>query len=518
MLIHDYLAYWADRSPDAVCVDDGGRAWTWAQAREQAQRFANVLTSLGVGDGDRIAVLAKNRVEWAAVYAGAFLVGAVPVPLNYRQAPREWLHPLADSGAVLVVAEDSYRDGLDGLRPELPAVRSWLTLDGPAEGWAELAPLVAEASPDPPPNRIEPGHTLYQMYTSGTTGRPKGALLTHASADANLTQLRTALDLPQGGSNLLAAPLFHAGGAMNLFTAWVAGMTSHMIVDFTPDGCARRMDDAAVTMASLVPAMIQAMLTHSTVVHERRFEALRLIQYGASAINDETLRRAMAVFGCDFHQVYGQTESTAVLTSLPPDVHRAALAGRPELLLSAGRPLVGTELRIVDPSGADLARGEVGEILARGPQLMSGYWNLPAETRATLRDGWLHTGDAGHLDDSGLLYVSDRVKDMIVSGGENVFPKEIEDVLHQHPAVAEAAVIGVPDERWGETVHAVVVPRPGRSISADEAVGWCRERLGGYKCPRTVEVVGEFPRNAAGKILKRVLREPYWAGRRRGVG
>ena len=518
MLIHDYLAYWADRSPDRVCVDDGSRAWTWAQAHEQAHRFASVLTSLGVRDGDRIALLAKNRVEWAALYAGAFGVGAVPVPLNYRQAPAEWLHPLADSGAVLIVSQELYRPGLDSLRRRLPGLREWLSLDAAAEGWTELAPLLESASVSPSGHHIDPGHTLYQMYTSGTTGRPKGALLSHASADANLTQIRTALNLPQEHSNLLAAPMFHAGGAMNMFTAWVSGMTSHMIVDFDPDGCARRMDDERVTMASLVPAMIQAMLTHSTVVRERRFEALRLIQYGASAINDETLRRAMDVFGCDFHQVYGQTESTAVLTSLPPDVHREALAGRPELLHSAGRPLPGTRLRVVDADGGDLPSGEVGEILARGPQLMSGYWNLPEETEATLRGGWLHTGDAGYLDGSGLLYICDRVKDMIVSGGENVFPKEIEDVLHQHPSVAEAAVIGIPDARWGETVHAVVVVRPGESLTEQEAMAWCRELLGGYKCPRSMEVVAEFPRNAAGKILKRVLREPYWAGHGRGVG
>jgi acyl-CoA synthetase (AMP-forming)/AMP-acid ligase II len=442
----------------------------------------------------------------------------------------------------MLITQEAYHDGVDSVRDELPKVGDYLLLDeshnrAEHDGWvsypAAMSAVSARPFAGPAAGRIRADHELYQMYTSGTTGRPKGAILTHAGADANLTQIRTALRLPQEHSNLLAAPMFHAGGAMNMFTAWVAGMTSHMIVDFDPDACARLMDDKRVTMASLVPAMIQAMLVHSTAIHERPFEALQAIQYGASAINDETLRRAMAIFDCDFYQVYGQTESTAVLTALGPEIHRRALDGRPELLHSCGTALPGTELRIVDENGADLGTGEIGEILARGPQLMSGYWNLPEETAKTLAGGWLHTGDAGYLDESGLLYICDRIKDMIVSGGENIFPREIEDVLHRLAGVAEAAVIGIPDDRWGETVHAVIVaasagpPVVNPSVTADSAgpevtperaIAWCREHLAGYKCPRSVEIVTELPRNAGGKVLKRVLREPHWAGQRRGVG
>ncbi|HEY1967167.1 MAG TPA: long-chain-fatty-acid--CoA ligase [Pseudonocardia sp.] len=518
MLIQEYLSFWAARAPDRVCVDDGRSVWSYAEAEAQANRFARLLTRLEVGDGDRVAFLAKNCAEWVALYAGAFKIGAVPVPLNYRHQPQEWVHPLADSGAVALITQPDYRSGIESILTELPQLRIRLLLDGHHHRWTPFADTMASCSADHLDHRVDPDHVLYQMYTSGTTGRPKGALLTHRSADANLTQLRTALTLPQEHGNLLAAPMFHAGGAMNMFTAWVAGMTSHMIIDFDPDDCARRLDDERVTMASLVPAMIQAMLVHSNTIHERRFEALQCIQYGASAINEETLREVMKIFDCDFYQVYGQTESTAVLTALSPAVHREALAGRPELLSSCGAALPGTELRIVDEHGADLPNGQIGEILARGPQLMAGYWNLPAETAATLRDGWLHTGDAGYLDGSGLLYICDRVKDMIVSGGENVFPREIEDVLHRLPGVAEAAVIGIPDQRWGETVHAVIVPLPEAQVTKELAISWCRDRLAGYKCPRSVDLVTELPRNASGKVLKRELRAPFWVGHRRGIG
>jgi fatty-acyl-CoA synthase len=312
--------------------------------------------------------------------------------------------------------------------------------------------------------------------------------------------------------------MFHVASAVNMFAGWAAGLTTYMIIDFDPDGCARFIDDANITMVTLAPAMIQAMLVHSKSLRERTFDSLKSVLYGASAINEDTLRQILTVFRADFYGVYGQSEATGVVTMLWPEDHRRALDSDPGLLRSAGRPVVGVEVRVVDKDDIEVPAGVVGEILVRGPQVMSGYWNLAAASEQALAGGWLHTGDAGYFDADGYLYVSDRVKDLIVSGAENVYPKEVEDVLYGLDGVAEAAVIGVPSQRWGEEVMALIVTRPGVSVTPAAVINWCRGKLAGYKCPKSVEFLDELPRNASGKVLKRVLREPYWQGQNRQIG
>jgi fatty-acyl-CoA synthase len=355
------------------------------------------------------------------------------------------------------------------------------------------------------------------MYTSGTTGRPKGAVLQHAAIAANIFQASVAIGGSPGERVLIVAPMYHAAAALTTFFAVARGGCLFIQEDFVPAEVVRVLSEEGIARVTLVPAMIQACLVLVPDVAQRRYDDLRLITYGASPIAEQTLRRAMDVFGCDFIQGYGMTETTALLTYLMPEDHRRALAGRPELLLSAGRPVVGTEIRIVDGGDVPVAAGDVGEICARGPQLMRGYWNLPDATAEALRGGWMHTGDAGRLDADGFLFIQDRVKDMIVSGGENIYPREVEEVLFRHPAVADAAVIGVPDEQFGEAVKAVVVLRDGASATAEDIMEFSRGRLGGYKRPRSVDFVGVLPRNPSGKVLKRELREPYWRGQARRV-
>jgi acyl-CoA synthetase (AMP-forming)/AMP-acid ligase II len=506
----------ADERPDEVVLTHDDDQLTWAMLQDQSRRVASALVRDGVRPGSRVAYLGKNGLPFFPYLFGCALAGAVAMPLNWRLAPREIAAILDDGEAAVVLVDDELTALFEQVERDLTRPATVVTLADEHSRWQALRSWLGPA--EDPGARPAPDDVALQLYTSGTTGRPKGAVLTQRAADANLTQIRTALSLHHTTRNLLTSPMFHTASAVNLFAGWAAGLTAYMIIDFDADGCARFIDDEKITMVSLAPAMIQAMLVGSTALRERRFDALRTVLYGASAINEATLRQILEVFHADFYQAYGQTEATALLTMLGPEDHRRALDGDPALLRSAGRPVVGVELRVTDTDGADCPPGTVGEILARGPQVMSGYWNLPEVSEHALAGGWLHTGDAGYFDDDGYLYICDRVKDMIVSGAENVFPKEIEDVIYQLDGVAEAAVIGVPSQRWGETVKAVVVSRPGAMLTEDEVIAWCRGRLAGYKCPRSVDLVDELPRNAAGKVLKRVLREPYWLGEARQVG
>jgi acyl-CoA synthetase (AMP-forming)/AMP-acid ligase II len=525
MRIFDAFDFFAREYPETDFALGGGSRLTYGAAREETNRIAQALLSAGLQTGDRVAILAKNCAEYVLLYLGAARVGVAPVPLNYRLAPPEWSFLIQDSGAKLVIARGDLVGAIDPVRADLPEVEHWIALDADGRrgahpaGWQVWSAWLKDRVSSAPDVYVEDDWDLYQMYTSGTTGRPKGAVLTHRAVTSNVIQLAMLppLRLRPGDRYLIPAPMYHAAAAVACFFVMAQGGTLVIHEDFVPADVVRTLAEDGIVGATLVPAMIQACLVMVPDVAERRFDDLRYVIYGASPIAEETLRRALSVFGCEFTQGFGMTETTAALTVLLPADHERALRERPDLLLSAGRALPGTDVRVVDENDESVAPGTIGEIIGRGPQLMKGYWNMPEATSNALRGGWMHTGDAGVIDEDGYLYIQDRVKDMIVSGGENIYPREIEDVLFQHPAVADAAVIGVPDDKWGEAVHAVIVLRQGHSVSAAELMAHCRQHLGGFKVPRSADFIAALPRNPSGKVLKRELREPFWKGHSRRV-
>jgi acyl-CoA synthetase (AMP-forming)/AMP-acid ligase II len=498
VLLHDHLDRWAARRPDAEFAVQGERRTTWAQARDASARAARALRAAGLAPGDRCAVLARNAVEYLLLYVAASRAGVVLVPLNPRSAPAEWDLVVSDATAMLLVCGA----GFDGVRlPPMPVV-----------GLGELfAPGPAE-----PPRR--PGPTeLLRLYTGGTTGTPKGAALHQGAVTSAMAQIA---DGPHGGRPgeraLVVAPLSHAGVVWSALAplAWGA---SFVFADGTvPADLVRALDERRIGYAALVPAVLGPMADVPRAA-DRAYPALRLLHTGSAPTTARTLRRASEVFGCAVVQGYGLTETAAAVSTMTPADTALALCTRPDLLGSVGRALRGTEIRVVDPAGRRVRAGATGEVVVRGPQLMHGYAGRPEATRAALRRGWLHTGDVGHLDAEGYLHLTDRLADVIVSGGENVYSAVVEQVLCAHPAVAEAAVVGVPDVRWGETVHAAVVLRPGAAATADDLTAYCRDRLGGVARPRSVEFLSALPRTSVGKVHKRALRAPFWAGHDRQV-
>ncbi len=517
MRLHEYLEMWGRRAPHAVMAEQDQRRWSFGHAAADTERLAGAMVDAGLRVGDRVAVLSKNRFEFVLLYYAASKAGVVLVPLNYRLAPTEWVYILADARPRVLFAEPEYVESLDGLRQQLGWVERFVGVtDEPVLGWEswkawmEGPPLSARVS-------FGDDADALQLYTSATTGRPKGAILTHRALTASIERIGEAQALRPGERSLAVAPIFHVGVVPTVFTAIACGACTVLQEAFNPVTVVRTLDEQHIAVAVLVPTMLQACLATVAAVEEHHYDGLRLIYYGASPVAERTLRRAMQVFGCGFMQSYGLTETTQALTFLTPADHERALAGRADLLQSAGRAIRDTEIRIVDADGQPVPTGASGEIVARGPQMMRAYWNMPKETAETLRDGWLHTGDIGRLDEEGYLFVQDRLKDMIVSGGENVYPRAVEDVLLAHPAVLDAVVIGVPDAHWGETVKGVLVLKEGYTADEAELIAHCRQFLGGFEIPRSIDFVEALPRNATGKVLKRVLRERYWVGEQHRV-
>ncbi len=512
--VGDITRHHAKARPERVAIHFEGRRLTYGELDRRANRVANGLTAEGVGSQARIAILSKNSPAFFELWFGAAKADVVLVPVNFRLAPPEAAYVIADAGAQLLFVSAEFYPLVEKVAQELKSVRRIIALDGAHGPWVDYSDWLAKQSESDPAVQVATSHCAIQMYTSGTTGQPKGAQLSHANL---LTLLPGALrqfgDWHDNDVNLVCMPLFHIGGSGWALVGFYRGIETVLMRDPDPAAILRLIPEYRITKAFLVPALLLFLLQ---VPQSRTtdFSSLELIVYGAAPAPVDLVRNALKVFGCGLAQVYGLTETTGAITYLPPEDHDEHVPAR---LKSCGKPMTAVELRVVDALAKDVATGEVGEIVTRSRQNMIGYWNQPEATSRAMRDGWFHTGDAGYLDQDGYLYIYDRVKDMIISGGENIYPAEVESALFGHPAVADVAVIGVPDDKWGEAVKAFVVRKPGAEVSPDELIGFARERIAAYKVPRTIDFVDALPRNPTGKILKRELRKPYWAGRERQV-
>jgi len=496
---------------DKPAFVSAGTSVSFAQVNARINRLANALAALGLSHGDRVAVLSRNRPELFEVY-GVAKGGLVAVPLNWRLAARELLHPLKDSRPRVIVAEASYAPVIDALRPELEGVGHFVVLGEARDGWSAYEALLAGAPADEPRCLARPDDALCLTYSSGTTGLPKGAIITHRGALNNCrAMIEDMLELAPEDIGLAVMPLFHVGGMWyHLFPSYASGGTTIMLSEFDPRAVLAAIQERGVTQVHLVPTMIGALLDQPGV-RNMDLGRLRTLYYAASSIPLGLLKRAMEVFRhCGFIQSFGSTEAGSVTALLPQD-HAAALGdpARAGLLLSCGRPFGGATLEIRDASGASVAQGSVGEIAVRSDRTMAGYWRNPEATAQTMVDGWLYTGDLGYLDGAGYLYLVDRKHDMIVTGGENVYPREVEDILYQNADLAEVAVFAIPDPKWVERVAAAVVLKPGRTTTAEDIRRRAAQSLASYKCPKTIIFVDSLPKNATGKILKRELRLQY---------
>ncbi|MDQ1373637.1 MAG: hypothetical protein QOJ09_975 [Actinomycetota bacterium] len=502
--------------PDRPALTYGDRTWTFGELDSRSSQVAQALAAEGVGPEDRVALLDKNSVEYFELLLGGGKLNAVNVAVNWRLAPPEVAQIVQDSQAKVFVVGQEFVPVLDQIEHELSTVKTFIVIGGhdrhqDYEGWVAAQPA------DDPGVQSGPDDVAFQLYTSGTTGLPKGVMLTNRNLFALLPYAAPDWGFSEDSVNLVAMPLFHIGGSGYATVGLFVGCHSILMREVDPVAMLELIPTKGVTNLFAVPAVLQFMLMVPGV-EEMDFSTLQYIVYGASPISVEVLSKSIEVFKCNFIQAYGMTETTGAIVTLMPEDHDPH-GPNAHRLRAAGRPMHGVELRVVSAdTGTDAGVGEVGEIWARTGQNMKGYWQKPEETAATVTaDGWLKTGDAGYLDADGYLYIHDRVKDMIISGGENVYPAEIENALMSHPGIADVAAIGVPSETWGETVTAIVVKAEGADPSAEDIIAFSRERLARFKCPSSVAFVTELPRNPSGKILRRELRAPYWAGKDRSV-
>lgn len=503
--------------PNATATIFQGRHRTFAELGQRVAKLAGALQTLGMGVGDRVAMLSLNSDRYLEYYLAVFWAGGVVNPVNVRWSATEIAYSLDDSDTTILFVDDMFKSMASELRSRSKVLRTMIYADDgeASEGLLSYEDLIAEAAPVPDALR-ENDDLAGVFYTGGTTGFPKGVMLTHRSLFSNALSVLAEGFTSEDSNGLHVAPLFHLAGVTFMLALLLRGGAHSFLSTFNPEEVIETISRERITDTGMVPTMIQLLVDHPAV---KAFDitSLKWVLYGASPISESLLERALSTLpDVNFIQAYGMTELSPVATILPPFYHtpEGRKLGK---LRSAGRATFYAEVRIVDADGKELPRGTVGEVAVRSAGVMMGYWNKAAETAAAIRDGWMYTGDGGYMDEDGFVFIVDRIKDMIVTGGENVYSAEVENALAKHPSIAMCAVIGIPDDKWGESVHAVVVLKSGAKADEEDITSHCKTLIANYKCPRSIEFRSELPLSGAGKLLKYKLRLPFWQGESRSV-
>ncbi len=502
LLLGDVIRRHARRRPEKVAYVVGRERVTYRRFNESANRLAHALRALGVRHGDRVATLAQNRVEYPVAYFALAKLGAIHVPVNFRYRAAEIRYTLAQSEASVCLHAAEFADVVHGLRAELPALRHLVPLDGDAPGsFAALVARASDAEPEPEPALTERDpHVL--LYTSGTTGDAKGAMLSHRAYVLQGSQTQQATGLGEDDVGLCMFPMFHMGGWAMPLGYWVNGGTIVIMEKADPGEILRAVERERVTYLYLIPTLYNALFALPEL-DAADVSSLRALGSGTSVMTEAQVRTIIERFrNPNLFIMYGQTEAGPVASLRPRDVERKPT--------SVGRPALNVEVRVVDAEDREVAAGETGEIACRSEYNMLGYWRMPEATAATLRGGWVHTGDLAAFDDEGFLHIAGRLKEMIKCGGENIFPAEVERCLLEHPAIAEAAVFGVPDAHWGEVAVAAVVRRAGAPLSEAQVIEHVHARLAGYKKPRAVRFLDALPRTASTRQVQKTLLREQW--------
>ncbi|MBN2031665.1 MAG: long-chain-fatty-acid--CoA ligase [Deltaproteobacteria bacterium] len=519
MPVGDIIRRSALRFPDKTAMVFGTKSMSYRVFNERINRLANRLLKMGLRKGDRIAALLHNGPEFFEIYYASAKVGGIFVPVNNLLRPTELKQILEYVDPRFLFFDSDYESVIGTAIDDGDAIEYQIALGSPASGlFKRYEELIEKGEPEEPKVPISDDDVVSIFLTSGTTGRPKGAMRTHRHVYIDVLVGAIELSLRHDDRALMVFPFYHVTWEDNMRHVLMANtIVIRKEGSFDAKEVLGLLEAHQITVCQLVPTMISTILQIEDL-EKYDLSRLRLLTYTASPMPVELLKRTMRRFKCQFMQFYGQTETGPLTTVLRPEDH--VLEGseaQSAKLASAGRTILNYEARIVDPKGRDLPAGEVGELIVRSESMTIGYWRLPEETEKAIKDGWLHTGDFARLDEEGYVYIVDRKNDMIISGGKNIYPREIEEVLYRHDAVLEAAVIGVPDDHWGESVRALVVLKPGRKASEADIVSFCRQNLASYKKPRWIEFREELPKNPTGKILKRVIRDEYWKGRERKI-